>query len=66
MPVGTHPMLFQESSCLCIQSYMPVVPLFYLPKVPFLACIKRVGAILAELKCSPGDTDFLNNQPTNQ
>ena len=36
-PDGTHPMLFAESSCVCMPSFRPVAPFFFLGKVPFLA-----------------------------
>ena len=34
-PDGTHPMLFAESSCICMPSFRPVAPFFFLSKVPF-------------------------------
>ena len=33
---GTHPMLFEESSCVCIPSFRPVAPFLFLAIVPFL------------------------------
>ena len=43
-PDGTHPMLFAESSCVCMPSFRPVAPFLFLAKVPFLAFLiqKRV------------------------
>ena len=32
---GTHPMLFEESSCVCMRSFRPVAPFLFLAKVPF-------------------------------
>ena len=36
-PDGTHPMLFTESSCVCMLKFRPVAPFFlFWVKVPFL------------------------------
>ena len=35
-PDDTHPMLFEESSCVCMQSFRPVAPFIFLAKIPFL------------------------------
>ena len=34
-PDGTHPMLFAESSCVCVPSFWPVAPYFSLQKFHF-------------------------------
>ena len=56
-PGGTHPMLFTELSCVCMPSFRPVVPYFFLAKVPFLAFLntERGVAIYTYLRLSPGD-----------
>ena len=38
-PDGTYPMLFNESNCVCLQSFRSVTP-FFLEKVLFLAFLK--------------------------
>ena len=38
---GTHPKLFEESSCVCMPSFRPVDPFLFLAKVPFLAFYKK-------------------------
>ena len=46
-PDKTHPRLFAESSCVCMPSFRPVVPLLFLAKVKFLALfnIERGAAV---------------------
>ena len=34
---GTHPMFFEESSCVCMPSFMLVDPFLFRANVPFLA-----------------------------
>ena len=33
---GTHFMLFEDSSCVCMPSFRPVAPFFFLAKVTLL------------------------------
>ena len=42
-PDETHPMLFAESSCVCMPSFMSVIPFFFLAKVSFLAFLIQKG-----------------------
>ena len=57
-PHGTHPMLFTGSSCVCMPSFRPVAPFFFLAKVPFLAIFFNTERGVA-MKRSPGDTNSI-------
>ena len=41
-PDGIHPILFAESGYVCMPSFRPVAPFFFLEKVPFLAFLKYI------------------------
>ena len=61
-PDGTHPMLFTESSCVCMPSFRPVALLFFSGKsiifvVVFFQYRKGCGHIDI-LRHSSGDTDY--------
>ena len=45
---GTHPMLFEVASCVCMRSFRPVASFLFLEKVPFLAFLNTERGVAIE------------------
>ena len=58
-PSGMHPMLFTESSCVCMPSFNLVAPFFLVKYLFGLICLvhKGVWPYRPTRENSPGDTD---------
>ena len=61
-PDGTHPMLFAESSCVCMPSFRPVAPFFFQAKVPF-AVLLFVVVVFFKYRNGCGHIDMLTAFP---